>query len=708
MRLSTSHTSWAAALLLLGTLSACDSGGGAPTGGSDGASADVASTLETLMASASVAVPTDPAINTNDTYVVSRMEVVSEATVYSTVPVYDALTDRTTTTFQLAPTVEQSRVESGYTPAGELVMAEYRLDPLTDPTTNPVGDARVTRGIGSTHAVYDEAGRVISLETLPEVGALESPMASFADLGGVLTDGVVLNELPQAAAFGALGAVEVAGMPGRVVATGRDRFEVVTTAAEIARASGDPEAAGKKGEVKRKYKAQKDADGAAVYVLEEIEVTDETEFEGGRIASRERMSFSGLSWKNNKDKDKERKDKKERNAQAIASLQAWSSNPVAFGASQAFIDLPPPIDDPSGPGGGGSGGSGGTGGGADPCAGKPLQNVVFQHGINSSADNAWGPASDRSKTRGLLSNTFCFGSVVAPDQPLLGVLPSLGVQSDILELKVKGTSKDQFVFISHSQGGLIARNAAQDLVAENKAGLVKGVVTIGTPHKGAYFAQVAENAIFNTAVAPGAGTAICGQKSTSAACRIFAPLIANAAFNFVLKGIFPVSQDTAPGSAFTTKLNKTSEASFKRYGVQHFPKERWMIFRLAGDAGLLSVFGVPPGKGQAWVNTTEWAYRGFRIASVVTFFLGLAPAAKFCNNAANIMDKSDRWYDRVTSPGMEGDGIIQGPSQIYPGANRQFTYKGKDAVSHAYETQSTSTRKALDTILRYNLDVTPR
>lgn len=55
--------------------------------------------------------------------------------------------------------------------------------------------------------------------------------------------------------------------------------------------------------------------------------------------------------------------------------------------------------------------------------------------------------------------------------------------------------------------------------------------------------------------------------------------------------------------------------------------------------------------------------------------------------------------DRPTAPGMESDGVIHGPSQVYPGAHEQRALRGREAVSHVGETQSPATRRELDRLL---------
>lgn len=649
------------------------------------------------------ATPTDPVIDQTDTYVVTQVETTSEVTMYSDVALYDPLTDRMTTELVLRPVVQNHYIESGYTTSGEIVISQYALDRAGDPTIELVDEARIVRGVGANHTIYDAGEQVIPVSFPSEVGELESPMAAVAATGGQITEGVLLDEavFVEALQMGVDARVEVAGAPGRLERISNGRFRVVSSFADLATmtgsavssASGTPPYGNGTGSLTRTYKPKRDEDGRTVYVLEEAIFESDERQGNGRVRARERMRFKDVRWKRNKIKDRGRRDRRGQGISAyetqgdfspLASVITEPCSPTAIQCEEETPTPTPPTDS---------------------CIGKPLQNVVFQHGIISSASGAWGSETDQTKTRGFLSSRFCFGSVVAPSQPFGGVIPGHLEQANNLKSQMRGTGKNQFVLITHSQGGLVGRHTAQQLVEEGQGNLVEGVITIGTPHQGAYFAMLARNTVYDTAIAPGAGSAICGQRSTSAACRLFAPIVANAAFNYVLGNVFPTAQDNQPSSPLIAKLNRTSEATFLRYGIQHYPPKRWMMPRLFGD-----LTRGPHGfwNGRTWVTGTEWTYKGLRVGSIAFLFVGWGGASSFCRNAANVMDNIDRWYDRVTEPGMDSDGIIQGPSQIYPRANEQYRLAGSRAVSHLGSTQSNETREVLINILDRNFRVERR
>lgn len=70
------------------------------------------------------------------------------------------------------------------------------------------------------------------------------------------------------------------------------------------------------------------------------------------------------------------------------------------------------------------------------------------------------------------------------------------------------------------------------------------------------------------------------------------------------------------------------------------------------------------------------------------------------------MDSVNRKWDRLTALGMRSDGVVHGPSQVYPNAMENFPVLGRD--SHGRETKSKHTRDRLDCILPSEFGVAPR
>ena len=70
------------------------------------------------------------------------------------------------------------------------------------------------------------------------------------------------------------------------------------------------------------------------------------------------------------------------------------------------------------------------------------------------------------------------------------------------------------------------------------------------------------------------------------------------------------------------------------------------------------------------------------------------------------MDALDRGYDHLTAPGMQSDGIVHGPSQVYPTGMEQFPIHNGD--SHVGEGQSSHTKDRHGFLLRNRFGVKER
>jgi pimeloyl-ACP methyl ester carboxylesterase len=112
----------------------------------------------------------------------------------------------------------------------------------------------------------------------------------------------------------------------------------------------------------------------------------------------------------------------------------------------------------------------------------PRQNVVFQHGGFSDA-GTW------ARMDPWLSADFYLGTKV---EQTTGSRDRIATQGDRLLSAVQATGQNGFVFIGHSNGGLVSRYAAQ-----RRPDLARGVVTISTPHGGVHLARQSRLALRN-------------------------------------------------------------------------------------------------------------------------------------------------------------------------------------------------------------------
>ena len=120
---------------------------------------------------------------------------------------------------------------------------------------------------------------------------------------------------------------------------------------------------------------------------------------------------------------------------------------------------------------------------------------------------------------------------------------------------------------------------------------------------------------------------------------------------------------------------------------------RRAAIRVLGDNGVEGPTG--GAKGGRGVERFWWA---LRIGSVVGL---LCPAtygvAVIARGIASALDTFDGVWNLLSSlPGQTSDGIVQGPSQVYPNATRNYAVP--NPASHLGEVRSKETRRRLNLI----------
>lgn len=190
----------------------------------------------------------------------------------------------------------------------------------------------------------------------------------------------------------------------------------------------------------------------------------------------------------------------------------------------------------------------------------------------------------------------------------------------------------------------------------------------------------------------------CGSAYDDAGCYLAAYLnqhVLQAVLDYTFDTALPATGDLQPGSPFLRNLNSTPEA-FTRVGIQSFPARRWSIVRLGGD------FRCDPESrcgGRAFVKYIKYSYRGFQACVVIASIYGYYDIAGTCYHIASSMNNLDATWNSLTAPyGDRTDGIVQGSSQYYPNAVKQYPISGGD--SHVGETKSDRTRPRLEEALR--------
>ncbi len=609
-------------------------------------------------------------------------------------PVYDAATGQLTYTLTFTAPNENLYLESGYDPYNRVRLNHYRASDGVNPETGITEESRTLKITGSSFTQYDAAGSPISVE-FPGDAVTFSPLTEIGSLQNVsITSGVIIDEkavdpnAPRPASVEAAeddplayenGAHKVDRSPDQLVITtffpepGADGPATLSAQAT----SGAPNGSGK---MVRSFRKQGNK-----YVLEEVNLTSDIKTNEGSFHTRSGLQIRKVKWYENKEKDKERKEKRTKERASVPrapdpfapgsppSPSALEPNyicPVSTGEIRPLVCEPPP-NDPNPP----------------PPSNSTGQNIVFQHGL-AAGGSTW------NRMDPWLSSEFVFGTKLIPS---LSSLSSLSSQATDLKSRVDGTGKSSFLLVGHSQGGLISREVAHRYVAAGQGSKVKGVITIGTPHVGANLARNTKSAV-DGALRNQASRLFgsCVSKYMSVSCWIGDQItgkVIGVATQYALDQSAPAASDLRPGSAFLNQLNAPYEP-FTRVGIQSYSKKRFVWMRLAGDlvANPEDTFG-----GRGLAKYTQWAYDGFWGCGVVSIFVLRPGWASWCISRARALDDTDRFWDRLTAPGDRTDGIVQGSSQLYPNATRQYPISKGD--SHLGENKSDLTRGVLRTTL---------
>ncbi|HYW09268.1 MAG TPA: alpha/beta hydrolase [Longimicrobium sp.] len=626
--------------------------------------------------------PVDDQIDRNDTWVTYDVTREQTTYLYTQEPVVDAETGQPTTRVTLAAPVQVVHAEGGYDSNGTMRVNEYRQDPGLDPYETPVDEMHRVQVVGNQVTGYSRDGEVTPAQ---EPGDPEAPLAELGPLDGAqVTAGVLLdrnevdyvaaNRGPAAARFSLGG---TGGENARLERLGNGRIRMTTDLP----AAASEVAAGATGRARvvRHFSLQ-----GANYVLEQVEVESDGASEKGTMRFRHSLRLRNVRWHENKQKDAERRVIRER---VRAGLVAPRSQPSAYmSTDNCIIDEygnpcqpndPPPPDD-----------GGGTGS-ADPCynADPAGRNVVFQHGINSNGDT-WSSMAPWMKS------DFYLGCVLTPS---LNSKERIVNQSADLTGKISATNRTGYLLVGHSQGGLISRYTAQ-----RQPALVNGVVTIGTPHRGAPIAGAPGTAtlagLTGLAAAATYGCASHGGFLCSRAVLVTAYVLPFAKIIYD-DNTSAVREDLRPNSFFQAGLNSTAEA-FPRVGIQSYSKKLWVEWRLAGDGD------GGPAKGREMYRKANGLFISNTACATVGWLIGAGSTASKCAIRAGGMLAVTGLWNYTTARLGKTDGIVPGHSQVYPNAMQNYDIPNGD--SHVGETKSEKTRRELRFALRDFMSVRPR
>lgn len=235
------------------------------------------------------------------------------------------------------------------------------------------------------------------------------------------------------------------------------------------------------------------------------------------------------------------------------------------------------------------------------------------------------------------------------------------------------------IFVGHSNGGIVARQLGQW-----RPDLVKGVISISSPHDGVpllRFADGAGNAL-KALLGPVFLTMYGGCKLGKEFLCQFTDT--DRLFSRIVGGDgrpVPVWDQETPGKdTYLHNLNAQPE-SFPRAGIEQQTRQRWLFFRVLGDqqtgcrAGYAGEtwYGHPCGREKA--AATEQTYADLRKHSVVRWtwnpfkLAGRVAVAAAASVAKSAMNGVDGLYNNAAGGGDGSDGLVPFRSQRYPNAS---------------------------------------
>ena len=408
-------------------------------------------------------------------------------------------------------------LEGGYLASGETILQGALLaDGVTDPQPDdPVG----FRFVDNALTLFDRRGWAVSPspEELADVESVLAPLGSIRDL-----------------VFDLAGGEPGGGGGGGTQFSRSDEGSPTKRRVEIVR--GERRLVGVSSEVRRTV--------------------------SGRLAlARHELSIRHLSAKRNADRDRVRSARRGATGHSESGM-GFNNCPPMFSRGS--------MNSCSG------GNPGGTPPGGPNCDafrvwdGVPSAsvNLVLQHGI-------WSDACTWQTARPALLAAFPFGVAV---ESRTGHQEGYWAQQQQLRsgLETVRGGREKFVFVGHSQGGVIARLAAQQLPAS----MVRGVVTLHSPNNGTLVAEPARQA--SAAAVTGRAIALLpGLRPLGpfvAGIGALAPLVDD----FRCDPSRAAVCDARPGSGILQQVNAVA-TPFRTVAIVGHARHDLVLVRLVGD-----------------------------------------------------------------------------------------------------------------------------
>jgi pimeloyl-ACP methyl ester carboxylesterase len=355
------------------------------------------------------------------------------------------------------------------------------------------------------------------------------------------------------------------------------------------------------------------------------------------------------------------------------------------------------------------------------------QNIVFQHGLNSSSC-AW------AQMQSWLSSDYLFGTELVPS---LEATQGIATQGQELISDIQSEGGGKYILMGHSMGGVVSRYAAQYFQSSNPS-LVFGVATVDTPHQGANVAW--DMPLIGSALLEAKAIQLwfddgCGTQWDNPGCFFAYALAGGGGWAASYYANTPALQDLTPGSAALNSLNANPE-SFTRAAVIGYTPQRWLFSRVAWNwflgvacSSTTAAYCCPPQSacGEDALATDVEIFYDTIAAEALFVIFEIETYCEYNNGDGDCEvppDLIDELYSLlkididldiidaafnilVDFPGDgTSDGLVQGPSQYYPGTGA-VQYPLYNAASHSGALKSYKDHPVLDAVLANSFNMRP-
>jgi len=446
---------------------------------------------------------------------------------------YNPATGTSSNVLNLAPPTQTLHVEAGYDSSGGLVMNVWPTGAPTNPDTTDSDAIGFIRFAGGQMTVFDQNGAPIT-PAFPSGVPTSWPLGLFgSNPGSSVIQHLVVQNIQTYSS----------GIHAQYVTSGSNPTYAYVTPTMPSGSSA----------------TWTYASSGSNWIAQQFVIT----VPASNGSATRTIQFANMSWYDNATNDSAR-------------------------ASRGYTAQSPPAATSTNPSGLTAGTPTSSGTGVYQLGG--VQNVVFQHGILSSA-KTW----DRMKN--WLNQDFLFGTEIIPS---LSSTDSLANQGTALYNEINSVGGNQYILIGHSQGGLISRYAGQlyQTGSQNQTTL-KGVVTLGTPHQGAPIAltpgiaMAADLQSLATSLWDSTGCVTAYDNFVCFAAALIYTGSGPAAAWWESQAT-PALYDLIPGSSFLNQLNSYPESSFQQAGVVSYTPMRFNEVRILDDFVFLPIAGCYP------------------------------------------------------------------------------------------------------------------